>query len=292
MKTWLQAWWPAIYQHYGFRLGLRPRVLTTSVWRLAEVMKLFWAVDSNIYCSEYWHMLLRWQISWWLPDLSNAKYITSLISAMWIPVILGSFNGLAPDTRPLSEISIVRFADEYIYITYLVHHYFITFHNALHRVIANTTPHSVTLHHTVPGRYSHIYYILKKFVNSKLYITSPYISHQVIPKHNFTYRNRSYQNITPLITLDWGNTACQMHRIKSDQGHWTEMSSFCRNLCHWLYWKLSFRQFPMQLALKTLSQAALKVAFFNTLLHFDKFFLDLSVLLLRSILFTILFFYV
>ena len=121
---------------------------------------------------------------------------------MWIPVILGSLNGLVPDTRPLSEISIIRFADEYIYITYLVHHYFITFHNTLHRVIANTTPHSVTLHHTVPGRYSHIYYILNKFVNSKLYITSPYISHQVIPKHNLTYHNRSYLNITSHHTRD------------------------------------------------------------------------------------------
>ena len=109
---------------------------------------------------------------------------------------------LAPDTSPLSETSIVWFTDEYIYITYLVHHYFITYHNALHRVIANTTPHPVTLHHSVPGRYSHIYYMVYKFVNSKLYIISPYISHRVTLKHNLTYHNRSYQNITSHHTRD------------------------------------------------------------------------------------------
>ena len=89
-----------------------------------------------------------------------------------------------------------------LYITYLVHHYFITYLNAIHRVIANTTPHPVTLHHIVPGRYSHIYYNANKFVNSKHYITSPYISHQVTPKHNLTYHNRSYQNITSHHTRD------------------------------------------------------------------------------------------
>ena len=181
-------------------------------------------------------------------------------------------NGLAPDTRPLSETSIVRFTDEYIYITYLVHHYIITYHNALHRVIANTTPHPVTLHHIVPGRYSHIYHIEYKFVNSKLYITSPYISHRVTLKHNLTYNNRSYQSITSHHTRD--HTWLRTYPM-SETPYQIEPESLNGNVIilsqspTLVVLKMVISSISRAVSIENFIASCAESCLFNTLLHFD-----------------------